>query len=429
MRKISWAAAGALMLLSAAVTVSLTYTYAMDRFNQKVSDVNEREAQYHKLSEIDEQVRNRFVGQVDDSTLRDGLCAGYAAGLSNANVRYMTAEKYADYEASHQRTSVGVGINTVMDSDGNMEIVEVYTGSSAQTAGLQKGDVIVAMDGKEVSRIGYVDAVSLLDGADGSELKMTVLRPGEEESETLSFTVQRTAYTAASVSHQRINGNVGYIRISMFAANSYTAFENALTDLEADGELCGLVIDLRGNSDTRTEQMEKIADRLLPAGEIIRTVDKNGETAQSILSDARSVSIPVTVIVDSGTSGAAEVLASALHDAEYETVGSDTAGTAQVTEVALLSDGSALFLPTQNYVNQSGEVLYGTGVKADIPIQVGEAENEAFLRRQLNPQEDSLVQSAVTRLIAKDADVQEVPEIPTEKPESSGDESELEESR
>ena len=148
MRKISWAAAGALMLLSAAVTVSLTYTYAMDRFNQKVSDVNEREAQYHKLSEIDEQVRNRFVGQVDDSTLRDGLCAGYAAGLSNANVRYMTAEKYADYEASHQRTSVGVGINTVMDSDGNMEIVEVYTGSSAQTAGLQKGDVIVALDGK-----------------------------------------------------------------------------------------------------------------------------------------------------------------------------------------------------------------------------------------------------------------------------------------
>ena len=97
--------------------------------------------------------------------------------------------------------------------------------------------------------------------------------------------------------------------------------------------------------------------------------------------------------------------------------------------MALLSDGSALFLPTQNYVNQSGEVLYGTGVKADIPIQVGEAENEAFLRRQLDPQEDSLVQSAVTRLIAKDADVQVVPEIPTEKPESSGDESELEESR
>ena len=88
------------MLLSAAVTVSLTYTYAMDRFNQKISDLNEREALYNKLSEIDDQARNRFAGGIDEATLQDAICAGYAAGLSNSNARYMSAERYADYASS-----------------------------------------------------------------------------------------------------------------------------------------------------------------------------------------------------------------------------------------------------------------------------------------------------------------------------------------
>lgn len=409
MRKISLGATVALMLLSAAVTVSLTYTYAMDRFNEKISDLNEREALYNKLSEIDDQARNRFAGQVDESVLQDAICAGYAAGLSNSNVRYMSAERYADYASTSQGVSVGVGINTVMDEDGNMEIVEVYASSSAETAGLKKGDVVVALDGKEVSRIGYIDACAQLDGADGSQIAMTVLRPDGDNMKTLNFTVVRSVYAATSVSYQFINGNVGYVRISAFGNSSVSAFRTALTVLQSEENLCGLVIDLRGNSDSDVSNMEKLADMLLPAGEIVRTVDKNGELVDTYLSDAECITLPITVVVDSSTAGAAEVMASALHDAGYETVGETTAGTAQVTEVVVLSDGSALFIPTENYSNQNGEVLYGQGVAADVPVSLNETEQEAFSRYDLLPENDPMVQSAVTRLLASGAKVEQVP--------------------
>lgn len=362
----------------------------MDRFNEKISDLNEREALYNKLSEIDDQARNRFAGQVDESVLQDAICAGYAAGLSNSNVRYMSAERYADYASTSQGVSVGVGINTVMDEDGNMEIVEVYASSSAETAGLKKGDVVVALDGKEVSRIGYIDACAQLDGADGSQIAMTVLRSDGDNMKTLNFTVVRSVYAATSVSYQFINGNVGYVRISAFGNSSVSAFRTALTVLQSEENLCGLVIDLRGNSDSDVSNMEKLADMLLPAGEIVRTVDKNGELVDTYLSDAECITLPITVVVDSSTAGAAEVMASALHDAGYETVGETTAGTAQVTEVVVLSDGSALFIPTENYSNQNGEVLYGQGVAADVPASLNETEQEAFSRYDLLPENDPM---------------------------------------
>lgn len=409
MRKISLGATVALMLLSAAVTVSLTYTYAMDRFNQKISDLNEREALYNKLSEIDDQARNRFAGGIDEATLQDAICAGYAAGLSNSNARYMSAERYADYASSSQGVNVGVGINTVMDEDGNMEIVEVYASSSAETDGLRKGDVVVALDGKEVSRIGYIDASAQLDGADGSQVVMTVLRPDGDKMKTLNFTVVRSVYTATSVSYQFINGNVGYIRVSAFGNSSVSAFRTALTVLQSEENLSGLVIDLRGNSDGDVDNMEKVADMLLPAGEIVRTVDKDGKQMDSYLSDAESVTLPITVVIDGSTAGAAEVMASALHDAGCETVGETTAGTAQVTEVVVLSDGSALFIPTENYSSKTGAILYGQGVAADVPASLNEEEQQAFSRYDLQPQDDPMVQSAVTRLLASGADVEQVP--------------------
>ena len=94
MKKISIGTAVALAAMTAAVTVSLTYLYAMDRFNTKVADVNERQAMYAKLNEIDQKVRRDSVGELDETALKDAICAGYVAGLGDANAKYLSAEKY-----------------------------------------------------------------------------------------------------------------------------------------------------------------------------------------------------------------------------------------------------------------------------------------------------------------------------------------------
>ena len=119
-RKLSWGAAVALVAVTASVTVSLTYVYAMKSFNTKVADINERQAMYTKLSEIDQKTRQDYIGSVNEKELNDGICAGYAAGLGNSQAKYLSAEKYKAYLNGSSEKSIGVGIKTVQDKDGNI---------------------------------------------------------------------------------------------------------------------------------------------------------------------------------------------------------------------------------------------------------------------------------------------------------------------
>ena len=131
MKKFSLGACVALCAVTAAVTVSLTYMYAMDTFNERVADVNQRQAMYSKLSEIDQTIRQNFVGKIDETALTDGICAGYLTGLGDADAKYLTAEQYKSYVAGTSSSAVGAGISTVKDTDGNMEVTEVAPGSPA----------------------------------------------------------------------------------------------------------------------------------------------------------------------------------------------------------------------------------------------------------------------------------------------------------
>ena len=106
MKKVSIGTAVALAAMAAAVTVSLTYLYAMERFNSKVADVNERQAMYAKLNEIDQKVRQDAVGTLDETALKDGICEGYVAGLGDANAQYLSAERYRILQqAARKKTS------------------------------------------------------------------------------------------------------------------------------------------------------------------------------------------------------------------------------------------------------------------------------------------------------------------------------------
>ena len=97
MKKISIGTSIALAAMTAAITVSVTYLYAMDRFNSKVADINERQSMYAKLTEIDQKVRKDAVGNVDETAIKDGICAGYVAGLGDVNAKYIFAEKSKVY--------------------------------------------------------------------------------------------------------------------------------------------------------------------------------------------------------------------------------------------------------------------------------------------------------------------------------------------
>ena len=421
MKKISIGTAVALAAMTAAVTVSLTYLYAMDRFNTKVADVNERQAMYAKLNEIDQKVRRDSVGELDETALKDAICAGYVAGLGDANAKYLSAEKYRVFLQGDAQKNVGVGIRTIQDEDGNMEIVEVLPQSAAEEAGLKKGDVILAIDGKEVIRITYGEALSYLDGAAGTQVTFRVLRTetteteedgktiSEEVSKTMDFSITRSEYESNSVVGKMINGNVGCLTIRSFTNDTADEMEDALSELQKE-EMCGLVIDLRGNTEGTVEQMVEACRSLLPAGNVARYVDSNGDTISEASSGGGKLNVPMAVLIDDTTYGASEVLAAAIRDRKAGVlVGTETAGGASRQDTIQLSDGSALILTVGYYVDAQGKSLYGSGVSPDREVELSVLQKQVLMRELLDVREDPQMQTAVTALIENGAAVQEVP--------------------
>ena len=397
---------------AAAVTVSLTYVYAMNSFNSKVADVNERQAMYAKLSEIDQKARQEYVGEIDEQALTDAICAGYVAGLGDSGAKYYSAARYQEYRAGLTGRNVGVGVSTVQDEDGNMEIVDVLPGSAAEKAGLQAGDVVLAIDGREVIRLTYGEAVNKLDGTAGTTVELSVLRPAAEEggqAETLSFTVTRAEYVQRSVTSAVINGNVGYLAVSQFREDGSSAFSEALSSLLKQG-VVGLVIDLRNNSGGDMQAMAESLDMLIPAGSTVTSRDSSGTETVEYTSSANEIGVPVSVLVNGSTYGAAELFAADVQDyGKGLVVGEQTAGSGEKLEIIPLSDGSAIMLPIAEYLRIGGAEISGSGVTPDVEKSLDESQAALLLRRRLEPQDDAQVQAAVTALVQQGAAVSEQP--------------------
>lgn len=412
MKKFSLGACVALCAVTAAVTVSLTYMYAMDTFNERVADVNQRQAMYSKLSEIDQTIRQNFVGEIDETALTDGICTGYLAGLGDADAKYLTAEQYKAYVAGTSGSAVGTGISTVKDTDGNMEVTEVAPGSPAEAAGMKKGDVIISIDDKEVVRITYAAAVSLLEGEEGSVVNFKVLRPAEkdgEQSQVVTISVTRAEYNQNSVQSSVICGNVGYIRISRFRENTPDQFREAMKELE-NQKVCGLVLDLRSNSGGDMEAAASVMDMLLPAGTVVASRDSAGKETVEFTSAAGETALPVSVVMDENTYGAAELVAANVRDYKKGLlVGQQTAGHGRKSQVVPLSDGSAVLFPIAEYLTLNGQVFDGAGIAPDITKVLSDEQSALFLSGSLKEEEDAQILSAVTALARQGAQVEKLP--------------------
>lgn len=422
-KKLSLGAAVALVAVSAAVTVSLTYTYAMNNFNAKMADVNERQAMYTKLSEIDQKARQEYIGKIDETALNDAISAGYLAGLGDSQAKYMSAEKYKAYLSGNNDKNIGVGIKTVQDDDGNMEVIQVLPNSPAEKSGMKKGDTIVSMDDKEIIRLTYGDALNKLDGVAGTKVKLGILRKpaasadtssssvssAPAKAESLTVTVTRAEYAEQTLTSSMINGNVAYFKISEFTDTNAEQFNAALAARMKAGAV-GIIIDLRSNSGGSVKGMASMLDTLLPAGNTVSYKDKSGKTTVEFTSNSNAVSLPTAVIVDRNTLGAAEIFASNIKDYKKGLlVGEKTAGDGTKDEVVPLSDGSAMIISVADYLTLNGTVFNGNGINVDVNKELTDSQQELLVRNQLVGGQDPQLQAAVSALIREGATVEQAP--------------------
>ena len=360
-QNISGSLASAIAIIAMTVTLSVTMILAMKLFDRTVSDVNEKQAMYNKLAEIDKSVRDNFYTEINDQTLYDMIATGYIAGLGDRNSKYYTAKQVIERNDIASGKLMGIGADLIKDTSGYFKIVKIYSGSPAETAGLTKGTLITKLNDTDLKSLTLDSVNSLLRGESGTTVTVTYLKDNVETA----VDIQRSVYEIPLVEYQLIEDSVGYIRIFSFSEDTAARVDYAVNSLTSQGAT-SLIFDVRDNADGSLSAAAECADLLCPAGTIVSGTYRDGETRVLYTSDENEVTLPMVVITNESTSGAAELFAVSVRDLRGgKIVGATTAGKGTLQRTYSMSDGSAIDLTVAVLVPGKSDSFDGTGVMPD----------------------------------------------------------------
>ena len=402
-KKVSLGTAVTLMAIAAALAVAITMVYSIRTFNDKLYNIKEREATYEKLSQIDKIVRSQYFGEIDDKYLMDSIAEGYVEGIGDKYALYLTASQYRQQLEALEGQTVGVGISVLPDISGYMRVVEVYPDSSADMAGIQPDDLILKVDGLEITADTYEEAVELLEGEAGTKVTLE-LRQNNEDQEPVELTRRKIDVPTVYYS---IVDDIGYIQILEFGDATPNQFNKAIELILSEGAK-GLVFDVRNNPGGTIDSVSDVLDRLLPAGNIVSATYKDGTTEILAVSDSREVELPMAVVINQKTASAAELFAQALADYEKAaTVGVTTYGKGLMQTIYKLDDGSALDITVAKYNPPKSPNFDGVGVIPAYEVKLTQEQelNLAQLDQNTDPQLSKareLVQAAIAQKAAEE---------------------------
>lgn len=386
-----------LMAITAAVTYSFSYRHAMKKFNNMVAGINERHAMYNKLGDIDQVIRQEYIDEIDEAYLKESLCNGYINGLKDSSCEYLTSAEYKLCLANRAGKTVNSGIDIIKNECGYIEVINVANESAAQEAGIKVGDIILKINNIDVKELSYTKCVRNLTGSIGSHISLSITRPSNiNEKSNIDLNLKK--YQGNPIDHHMINENVGYLAIHKFTNESVQSFYNAIDELQYQGAQ-GFIIDIRNNNIGDINNVAKILDKILPAGDIISKIDKASESKILYTSSDEEFSLPIAILINNETIGAAEIFASAIKDYNKGTIiGENTKGQTVENKIVPLSDGTAVNLPIAHYVTPNSGIITNVGLAPNIYIEMPIEAKYRLERRNLNVEDDNQLQEAIKTL-------------------------------
>lgn len=307
-----------------------------------------------------------YGDEIDTDKLAEGIYSGYTSALGDKYTVYYDEDETKALMESTSGTFSGVGATLTKDADtGYATIVNVYEDSPAEKAGLKAGDILEKIDEHEVGDEQLDTVVSWIKGEKGTEVKITVLRDGEE----LELTATRDTIEVKTVSYEMKENQIGYIRVSEFDTVTYDQFKDALDDLENQG-MQGLVVDLRNNPGGSLDTVTNMLRLLLPEGTIVSTKDKNGKTDKITCDGTHEFKKPMAVLVNQYSASASEIFSGAVQDyGTAKIVGVTTYGKGVVQQLMDLGDGTCLKVTIAEYYTPNGRSINGKGVEPDVEVE------------------------------------------------------------
>ena len=371
---------GALIVLSGTGIVSCGVRLSKDASSEE------------KVEALKKLIDEKYMGEVDEDALKEGLYKGYVQGLDDPYSVYYDEEETKElYETTEGEYS---GIGAVLSQDlksGVITLVQIYEDSPADKAGLKDEDILTKVGTLDVTGMDLSEVVTYINGEKGTEVELTVLRG--EDADEVTVTAVRDTVEAQTVEYEMLEDQIGYLAVSEFDSVTYGQYEEALEALSDQG-MEGLVVDLRNNPGGNLNTVCDMLDLVLPEGTIVYMEDKEGKRQTYSSDDAHQLDVPMAVLVNGNSASASEIYAGAIQDHEAGTiVGTQTYGKGVVQQIFDLGDGTSVKLTIAEYFTPKGRSINGEGVTPDLEVEYEPDEKDPEADNQLEAAAEAVKQA------------------------------------
>jgi carboxyl-terminal processing protease len=307
--------------------------------------------------------KSHYHGKIN--TLDDAKVAidSMIASLNEPYTRFLPQKEFEDLATSITSKIYGIGVN-IYSNAGKIEIFNVIPSTPADFAQLKQGDIIVAVDGKDISGMNVSEVAAIVRGPENSVVEVTVLREGKK----LTKKIKRKEIKIKNVKSSVLNNHIAYIQIISFMGE--TTPNEFLEALENTKETDSIIIDLRGNTGGLLDNAVFIANMFINSGEIVEIIYRNGNKKTiSAVPNKNLIQKPIVVLVNGASASASEILSGALKDThKAKLVGKKTFGKGLVQKVVPLPNSTGLNVTIARYLTPSGTDINKLGIKPDIEV-------------------------------------------------------------
>lgn len=342
---------------------------------------------YREVEQLYDILRSNYDGKLSSSQLEDGLKTGLVNATGDPYTEFFNAKDAKKFDEQLEGTFTGIGAELGKDTDNNLIVVSPIAGFPAEKAGLKAQDIILSVDGTTTTGMSIDEAVSRIRGRKDTQVTLEILRNKQERK---TFVITRDNIKVPSVEYEILPGNIGYVHITQFQADTATLTEKAANEFKQAG-VKGVILDLRGNPGGTVSTAVETANMWLQSGKLILQEKRDSKVEQTYMATNNGVlrGVPTVVLINKGSASASEIVAGALKDNNAATLlGEKSYGKGSVQQIIKLPGGGEIKVTIARWYRPNGQNIDKKGIKPDTEIKISDGDIAAGR----DPQKDKAIE-------------------------------------